>query len=493
MNGTFMVSLDFELFWGMLEVVSMESYRDNVLGGKKAIPQLLQLFEKYGIHATWATVGFLFGDNFEEVSRFFPENRPSYENPEVNYYSNFAKIGHNEETAPCFYAPGLLQQIAATPGQEIGSHTFCHYYCREDGQTLEEFEEDMRAAKAIAAAKNAKQSGYPKCLLCYENEGYAGRVNHPARQNHRVIPVDLNGEEWCLQYSPYVYYNEHSIVFNGKHVPMAISEAGFRRLFAFVEKFPHYFVGSNADLPIVGGSVLTHDHFQGGRYSFPMDKAPIKVALKSPDSAVQAAILDWPMSAVQLSGKDEKALIDAADQILAAWRSWSDPACDVYAETDGTPHNTITPILRQVSGEYKLTLVLRNNRTSDEHPLGIFHPHAQLHHIKKENIGLIEVMGLFILPGRLKTELAELEAFLTGERELARPDEEDMSAKHFDWIQEIAGQQGLCKDREEAAALLRNEVAKVCAQVLADAGVYKLDDNGLNGFKRFMASLGYEA
>jgi UDPglucose--hexose-1-phosphate uridylyltransferase len=199
------------------------------------------------------------------------------------------------------------------------------------------------------------------------------------------------------------------------------------------------------------------------------------------------------MSAVQLSGKDEKALIDAADQILAAWRSWSDPACDVYAETDGTPHNTITPILRQVNGEYKLTLVLRNNRTSDEHPLGIFHPHAQLHHIKKENIGLIEVMGLFILPGRLKTELAELEAFLTGERELVRPDEEDMSAKHFDWIQEIAGQQGLCKDREEAAALLRNEVAKVCAQVLADAGVYKLDDNGLNGFKRFMASLGYEA
>ena len=347
--------------------------------------------------------------------------------------------------------------------------------------------------KEIAKLKNAPSVGYPKCMLCVENPGYRGRSNFPARQNHRVVPIKLADQDWYVQYSPYAYYEEHCIVFNSQHTPMKISRNTFEKLFDFVRQLPHYMLGSNADLPIVGGSILNHDHFQGGRYSFPMDKAPIKVALKSPDSAVQAAILDWPMSAVQLSGKDEKALIDAADQILAAWRSWSDPACDVYAETDGTPHNTITPILRQVNGEYKLTLVLRNNRTSDEHPLGIFHPHAQLHHIKKENIGLIEVMGLFILPGRLKTELAELEAFLTGERELVRPDEEDMSAKHFDWIQEIASQHGLCKDREEAAALLRNEVAKVCAQVLADAGVYKLDDNGLNGFKRFMASLGYEA
>ena len=240
------------------------------------------------------------------------------------------------------------------------------------------------------------------------------------------------------------------------------------------------------------GSILNHDHFQGGRYTFPMDKAPIRVQLTAPVSTVSACILDWPMSALQLSGTDEAALIDEAERILTAWRSWSDPACDVYAETDGTPHNTITPILRKQGDKYLLTLVLRNNRTSEEHPLGIFHPHAPLHHIKKENIGLIEVMGLFILPGRLKTELAALQDFLTGKRELLRPEESDMSAKHFDWVEEIIRSNGLCKDDAEAEALLRSEVAKVCAQVLADAGVYKQDENGLNGFKRFMASVGYK-
>ncbi len=347
--------------------------------------------------------------------------------------------------------------------------------------------------KEIAKLKNAPSVGYPKCMLCVENPGYRGRSNFPARQNHRVVPVKLADQDWYVQYSPYAYYEEHCIVFNSQHTPMKISRSTFEKLFDFVRQLPHYMLGSNADLPIVGGSILNHDHFQGGRYSFPMDKAPVKVALTSPDAAVKAAIIDWPMSAVQLSGKDEAALIDAADRILTAWRGWSDPACDVYAETDGTPHNTITPILRKVDEEYKLTLVLRNNRTSAEHPLGIFHPHAPLHHIKKENIGLIEVMGLFILPGRLKTELAELEAFLTGERVMMRPEETDMSAKHFDWVSAIVAERGLCEDREEAADVLRSEVAKVCAQVLADAGVYKQDENGLNGFKRFMASLGYNA
>ena len=294
-----------------------------------------------------------------------------------------------------------------------------------------------------------------------------------------------------MQYSPYAYYEEHCIVFNSQHVPMKVSRGTFERLFDFVRQLPHYMLGSNADLPIVGGSILNHDHFQGGRYTFPMDKAPVKVALSSDNAKVRAAIIDWPMSALQLSGTDERALIDEAERILNAWRGWSDPACDVYAETEGNPHNTITPILRKVDSEYKLTLVLRNNRTSEEHPLGIFHPHAPLHHIKKENIGLIEVMGLFILPGRLKTELAELEDFLTGEREMVRPDEDDMSAKHYDWIREIVATHGLCKDHEDAAALLRSEVAKVCAQVLADAGVYKQDENGLNGFKRFMSAMGY--
>ncbi len=346
--------------------------------------------------------------------------------------------------------------------------------------------------KEIAKLKNAPSVGYPKCMLCIENPGYRGRSNFPARQNHRVVPIQLAGQDWYVQYSPYAYYEEHCIVFNSQHTPMKISRGTFERLFDFVRQVPHYMLGSNADLPIVGGSILNHDHFQGGRYTFPMDKAPVKVWLTAPVDALKAAILDWPMSAVQLSGKDENALIYEAERILNAWRQWSDPACDVYAETNGTPHNTITPILRKSGDTYLLSLVLRNNRTSEAHPLGIFHPHAPLHHIKKENIGLIEVMGLFILPGRLKTELAELEAFLTGERALVRPDDADASAKHFDWVSQIISEHGLCKDRENAAELLRSEVAKVCAQVLADAGVYKQDENGLLGFKRFMASLGYQ-
>lgn len=347
--------------------------------------------------------------------------------------------------------------------------------------------------KEIAKLKNAPSVGYPKCMLCIENPGYRGRSNFPARQNHRVVPIKLADQDWYIQYSPYAYYEEHCIVFNSQHTPMKISRSTFEKLFAFVGQLPHYMLGSNADLPIVGGSILNHDHFQGGRYSFPMDKAALKVELSSPKAGVTAAILDWPMSAIQLSGKDEAALIDEADRILAAWRCWSDPACGIFAETDGTPHNTITPILRKVDDTYKLSLVLRNNRTSEEHPLGIFHPHAPLHHIKKENIGLIEVMGLFILPGRLKTELAALESYLTGECALVRPEETDMSAKHFDWICQIINEHGLCASHEAAAALLRTEVAKVCAQVLADAGVYKQDENGLQGFKRFMASIGYNA
>ena len=346
--------------------------------------------------------------------------------------------------------------------------------------------------KEIAKLKNAPSVGYPKCMLCVENPGYRGRSNFPARQNHRVVPVELAGQNWYIQYSPYAYYEEHCIVFNSQHVPMKISRGTFERLFDFVRQLPHYMLGSNADLPIVGGSILNHDHFQGGRYSFPMDKAPVLSRLTAPDERVEAAILNWPMSALQLSGTDETALIDEAERILNAWRCWSDPACDVYAETDGTPHNTITPILRKVEGKYLLTLVLRNNRTSDEHPLGIFHPHAPLHHIKKENIGLIEVMGLFILPGRLKTELAALQDFLTGKRALVRPEESDMSAKHYDWIEGIVREHGLCATDAEAEALLRSEVAKVCAQVLADAGVYKQNENGLEGFKRFMASVGYQ-
>lgn len=344
--------------------------------------------------------------------------------------------------------------------------------------------------KEIAKLKNAPSVGYPKCMLCHENPGYAGRSNFPARQNHRIVPLTLAGADWYMQYSPYAYYPEHCIVFNSQHVPMKIDRGTFERLFSFVAQYPHYMLGSNADLPIVGGSILNHDHFQGGSYAFPMDQACVRAELNAPDG-MRAAIVDWPMSAVRLMGKDAQQLIGEAERILNAWRAWSDPACEVYAETEGNPHNTITPILRMVDGEYQLTLVLRNNRTSEAHPLGIFHPHAPLHHIKKENIGLIEVMGLFILPGRLKTELALLEEYLTGLKPLVRPAQEDPSEKHFDWVSEIVQAHGLCASRDEAAALLRAEVAKVCAQVLADAGVYKQDEAGLAGFKRFMASVGY--
>ena len=346
--------------------------------------------------------------------------------------------------------------------------------------------------KEIAKLKNAPSVGYPKCMLCVENPGYRGRSNFPARQNHRMVPLSLAGQTWYLQYSPYAYYPEHCIVLNSQHVPMRISRGTFDRLFDFVQQFPHYMLGSNADLPIVGGSILNHDHFQGGRYHFPMDDAKVRCQLKSPVPGVSAVLLDWPMSTIQLSGTDEQTLIAEASRILDAWRGYSDEACGIFAETDGTPHNTITPILRKEGEQYRLNLVLRNNRTSEEHPLGIFHPHAPLHHIKKENIGLIEVMGLFILPGRLKTELAALNGYLTGEKPMLRPAESDPCAKHYDWLTEVVARHGLVQTSAEAEAILRQEVALVCAQVLADAGVYKRDEAGLAGFQRFMKTLGYE-
>ena len=331
----------------------------------------------------------------------------------------------------------------------------------------------------IAAQRNAKKTGYPKCMLCAENPGYAGRAGFPARQNHRMIPLTLNGKLWHLQYSPYLYYGEHCIVLNDEHVPMRISHDGFERMFDFVDQFPHYFIGSNADLPIVGGSILSHDHFQGGNHRFPMDDAGVWISLKDPRAGVSACVADWPMSCVRLESESRADLIALADKMLAAWRKWSDPACDVYAETD-QPHNTITPILRRENGKYRLSLVLRNNRVSEEHPLGIFHPHADLHHIKKENIGLIEVMGLFILPGRLKTELAEVERALV--------ENTPVPEAHAAWTEELRAQPGA---KDDPAATVRRGLGKKCARVLADAGVYKHDGNGRAGFVRFLESVGY--
>ena len=344
----------------------------------------------------------------------------------------------------------------------------------------------------IAAQRNAKQTGYPRCMLCVENPGYAGRAGFPARQNHRIVPLTLGGERWYLQYSPYSYYNEHCIAFNREHVPMKISRESFVKLMDFVEAFPHYFLGSNADLPIVGGSILSHDHFQGGGHSFPMDRAGVRIPLKAPAEGVEAWVADWPMTCIVLKGRDRARLTDLAEDMLDAWRGYSDPACEILAETDATPHNTITPVARMEEGCYKLYLVLRNNRTTPEHPLGLFHPHADLHHIKKENIGLIEVMGLFILPGRLVGELGALEKYLTGETPLdAAPEAGSPLEKHYAWVREIAAETGTGLSADAARSALRAGLADKCARVLADAGVYKQTDAGDAGVLRFLESIGY--
>ena len=344
--------------------------------------------------------------------------------------------------------------------------------------------------KAIAAAKLAKQSGYPKCLLCMENEGYAGRLNHPARNNHRIIRITVNQSEWGFQYSPYVYYNEHCIVFNGQHTPMKIEKAAFTKLFDFVKLFPHYFLGSNADLPIVGGSILSHDHFQGGHYTFAMAKAPIEAyfSIKGFED-VEAGIVRWPMSVLRLRGKDSDRLIDLGDKVLGAWREYTDEAAFVYAYTDGEPHNTITPIARKNGDMFELDLVLRNNMTTEEFPLGVYHPHQELHHIKKENIGLIEVMGLAVLPSRLKDELALLGEYLVDGRDVRS---NEILEKHADWVEGFRGNyDGFSKDNVEG--ILQQEVGKVFARVLEDAGVYKCTPEGREHFAAFLNHVGFSA
>ena len=336
--------------------------------------------------------------------------------------------------------------------------------------------------KAIAAARNLPASAYPRCQLCAENEGYAGRVNHPARQNHRIVPITINGSPWYLQYSPYVYYNEHCICLNKVHTPMKIDRACFAKLLDFVGQFPHYFVGSNADLPIVGGSILAHDHFQGGRYTFAMEKAPVETPFAFPGfEDVRAGIVKWPMSVVRLTAADPARLIDLADQILTSWRGYTDESATILAETDGEPHNTITPIARRRGTDYELDLVLRNNLTTEEHPLGLYHPHAELHHIKKENIGLIEVMGLAVLPARLKTELAAVaDKLVKGEDLRADP----LTAAHADWAEGFAPSYTITADN--ALDIVYKETGLVFAKVLEHAGVYARTPEGQDAFLRFL-------
>ena len=336
--------------------------------------------------------------------------------------------------------------------------------------------------KAIAAAKNAPQTAYPKCQLCVENEGYAGRMNHPARANHRTIPIQICGQDWRLQYSPYVYYNEHCIVFNAQHIPMKIDQSAFDKLLDFVKVFPHYFVGSNADLPIVGGSILSHEHFQGGHYTFAMETAPVeKEVTFAGYEDVQAGIVKWPMSVIRLNSKDAGRISMLANKILTAWRGYSDERVGVIAFSDGEPHNTITPIARRRGDHYELDLVLRCNITTEEHPLGVFHPHADKHHIKKENIGLIEVMGLAVLPSRLKAELTELAAALVSGKDIAA---DPALSKHYDWICKLKTQYTFTE--ENAMDILLQETGKVFADVLEDAGVYKNTPAGRSAFLSFV-------
>ncbi len=338
----------------------------------------------------------------------------------------------------------------------------------------------------IAKAKTIKSTGYPKCLLCRENEGFAGHANHPARETHRLIPLNFRGHQWFLQYSPYTYYNEHCILLNVDHIPMKIDRNTFENIFDFITEFPHYFVGSNADLPIVGGSILSHDHYQGGHYTFPMAKAQIEKPYKFAGfDDVEAGRVKWPMSTIRLRSKNRQQLIDLCEKILAAWRKYSDESVGIFAETDA-PHNTITPIGRRRGDDYEFDLVLRNNRTSDEHPLGIFHPHAEVHHIKKENIGLIEVMGLAVLPARLKDEMAHVkDNLLNNVDDISNI---DAISKHADWYKKIREK---CNDINSSNVdeIIKTEIGHVFSKVLEHAGVYKRDDKGLNAFDKFVESV----
>ncbi|WP_342467661.1 UDP-glucose--hexose-1-phosphate uridylyltransferase [Bacillus sp. FSL W8-0629] len=342
--------------------------------------------------------------------------------------------------------------------------------------------------KAIAEAKKLSQKQYPLCLLCKENVGFGGRINHPARQNHRIIPVTLTNESWFMQFSPYVYYNEHCIVFKGEHEPMQISKKTFERLLSFISIYPHYFIGSNADLPIVGGSILSHDHFQGGAHEFPMAKAKMEEVFslqKFP--RVKAGIVKWPMSVIRLQSSDQQTLAEAADFILHEWKMYSDPEAGLFSHTGETPHNTITPIARRHGDEYELDLVLRNNRTDKQHPDGIFHPHKEVHHIKKENIGLIEVMGLAVLPGRLAEELSQLKAALLSKHPLEEIKACPSIMKHESWAERLIEENTFTKDNVEA--ILQKEIGLIFSRILAQAGVFKRTEQGKTAFKRFIQTL----
>ena len=469
----------------ILEVMGMDEYEEpGEISGEICLEEVLKELLDYAYETTGALKenSVVFRDLFDTKLMNCLMPRPS------EVADKFWKIYHEEspEAATDYYYK-LSQDSDYIRRYRIKKDlkwvTSTEYGDLDITVNLSKPEKDP---KAIAAAKLMKQSGYPKCQLCMENEGYAGRANHPARNNHRIIPITIDNNQWGFQYSPYVYYNEHCIVFNGQHVPMKIERATFVKLFDFVKQFPHYFLGSNADLPIVGGSILSHDHFQGGNYTFAMAKAPIERKVEFAGyPQVEAGIVKWPMSVIRTRCRDTEPLIDLADKILKAWRGYTDEAAFIFAETDGEPHNTITPIARKNGDMYELDLVLRNNITTEEFPLGVYHPHQELHHIKKENIGLIEVMGLAVLPSRLKEELNLLAEYMVEGKDIRG---NEMLEKHADWVDEfIKRYDDINKDN--VLDILKREVGVVFGKVLEDAGVYKCTEEGRMAFMRFIDSV----
>lgn len=465
----------------LLEVLGLEEYEETAVEGEIVLEEVLKELLDYAVSQGIIEDSIVYRDLFDTklMGKLVPPPSVVIENFNELYKESpkkatdyFYKFSQDSDYIRRYRVAKDQKWLTKTPYGEM-----------EITINLSKPEKDP---KAIAAAKMAKQGGYPKCQLCRENEGYAGRANHPARQNHRIIPVVIDKKNWGFQYSPYVYYNEHCIVFNGEHIPMKIEEATFAKLLDFVTEFPHYFVGSNADLPIVGGSILSHDHFQGGNHEFAMAKTEImKEFTLSGFEDVKAGIVRWPMSVIRLRHKEAERLVKAAAHILEVWRGYTDEEAFIFAETDGEPHNTITPIARKRDGMFELDLVLRNNITTEEHPLGVYHPHAKLHHIKKENIGLIEVMGLAVLPARLKGEMEELaKAILSGADLRAN----EVLEKHADWAYEFLPKYEKITE-ENVMEILQEEIGQVFAQVLADAGVYKLTEEGEAAFGRFLKAL----
>ncbi len=469
----------------ILEVMGMDEYEEpGEISGEICLEEVLKELLDYAYETTGALKenSVVFRDLFDTKLMNCLMPRPS------EVADKFWKIYHEEspEAATDYYYK-LSQDSDYIRRYRIKKDlkwvTSTEYGDLDITVNLSKPEKDP---KAITAAKLMKQSGYPKCQLCMENEGYAGRANHPARNNHRIIPITIDNNQWGFQYSPYVYYNEHCIVFNGQHVPMKIERATFVKLFDFVKQFPHYFLGSNADLPIVGGSILSHDHFQGGNYTFAMAKAPIERKVEFAGyPQVEAGIVKWPMSVIRTRCRDTEPLIDLADKILKAWRGYTDEAAFIFAETDGEPHNTITPIARKNGDMYELDLVLRNNITTEEFPLGVYHPHQELHHIKKENIGLIEVMGLAVLPSRLKEELNLLAEYMVEGKDIRG---NEMLEKHADWVDEFTKRYDDI-NKDNVLDILKREVGVVFGKVLEDAGVYKCTEEGRMAFVRFIDSV----